>query len=855
MRRKLFRAALLAGLTVALASCVKEDFGQPSGGLSGGNDQIADDITDGETVKGWVRIKLKPEAQPLRVGAFTRGAVESGNEQLDAIAEELGVTEIRRVFLDGGKFAERRRRYGLHLWYDLKIDENMPVTRAEQSIVGLENVQVVQPIYKVRMESYTILPAESVYQPALTSARQSATAEELPFNDPDLPKQWHYHNDGSIDRTVPGSDINLFEGWKVAGTYGDPEVIVAVLDYGIQYDHPDLAANMWINEDEIPGNGEDDDNNGVIDDIYGANFMVNMNGSPDKSPTGNIKPGNHGTHVGGTIAAVNGNGVGGCGVAGGSNTGDGVRLMTLQFQDERGSDNIPMLEAFAYAADNGAVIANCSWTISQTGMAEDTSAALDYFIENAGTDENGIQTGPMKGGLIVCAAGNTGSEQVYYPAKDPRTVAVAAMTPFYTVANYSEYGESINVLAPGGANSQDPDNDKSLFVYSTLPNDGYGYMSGTSMAAPHVSGVAALILSKYKGMGYTAAELRQRLESSVRPMGVEMDPIYTGKIGNGMIDVALMDLKVPTEGPSAIEGLEATATPASVTISFPVPLDANGMPVVKYNLEYAEVVDGAAGEMVKMTLTNNFAAGEQFVYVFQGKSEAEYTFRINAVDRYGNETAYVEFSSKTDIYENHAPQQKLQFADINVKVDDVEELADEVRRFILNIYFQEPDVAYGDAITYSYRVSDEEVVAVELQNGVTLQITPLKAGTCVVTVIATDKRGASTEVPINVTIDAPEVIPPIEEPEVELRDGLNIYPNPVENEMGLGLQQAGKLIANQVVQIEWYDMAARKVMSTSARLDGEGCTTVPEVKKLAPGSYVVRVQLGNSTYTATMMKK
>lgn len=852
MRRKLFRAALLAGLTVALASCVKEDFGQTSGSLSGGDEQLADDLTDGATVKGWVRIKLKPDAQPLRVGAYTRGAVDSGDERIDAIAEELGVTEIRRVFLDGGKFAERRRRYGLHLWYDLKIDENMPVTRAEQSIVGLENVQVVQPIYKVQMESYTILPAESVYQPALTSARQSATAEELPFNDPDLARQWHYHNDGSIEGTVPGADINLFEGWKVAGTYGDPEVIVAVLDFGIQYDHPDLAANMWINEDEIPGNGIDDDGNGVIDDIYGANFMVNMNGSTDKSPTGNIKPGNHGTHVGGTIAAVNGNGVGCCGVAGGSNTGDGVRLMTLQFQDERGSDDIPMLEAFAYAADNGAVIANCSWTISQTGMAQDTSDALDYFIENAGTDENGIQTGPMKGGLIVCAAGNTGSDRVYYPAKDPRTVAVASLTPFYTVADYSEYGDSINVLAPGGANSQTEKN-TALFVYSTLPNDNYGYMSGTSMAAPHVSGVAALILSKYKGMGYTAAELRQRLESSVRPMGEDMDPMYSGKIGNGMIDVALMDLEVPTEGPNPIENLTATATPASVTISFPVPLDANGMPVVKYNLEYAEVVDGVAGQMETMTLTNNFAAGEDFVYVFQGKSEAEYTFRINAVDRYGNETDYVEFSSKTDIYENHAPEQKLQFGDINVKVDDLADLEDEVRRFILNVYFTEPDVAYGDAITYSFRVSDEEVVAVELLNGVTLQITPLKAGTSVVTVIATDKRGAVTEVPINVTIDAPEVVPPVEEPEVELHDGLNIYPNPVEDEMGLGL--VGALVAYQNVQIEWYDMAARKVMSASARLDANGCATVTEVKDLAPGSYVVRVRLGDNTYTSNMMKK
>lgn len=854
MRKKLFRAALFAGLTVALASCVKENIGQPEGSKPDADAQLSD-YPDDVAVKGWVRIKLKPDAKPLRVGAFTRGAVESGNPRIDQIAQELGVTEIRRVFLDGGKFAERRRKYGLHLWYDLKIDENMAVTRAERSIAALANVQVAQPIYRIKMEDYAIIPDACVYVPAMATAARVAS-EEMPFDDPDLPKQWHYHNDGSIPGSLAGADINLFEGWKVAGTYGDPEVIVAVLDFGIQYDHPDLAANMWVNADEIPDNGIDDDGNGVVDDIYGANFMVNMNGSENKQPTGNIKPGNHGTHVAGTIAAVNGNGVGGGGVAGGSGKGDGVRLMTLQFQDERGSDDIPMLEAFAYAADNGAVIANCSWTVSQNSMGQDTSDGIQYFIDCAGTDEYGVQTGPMKGGLVVCAAGNTGTDKVYYPAKDPRTVAVASMTPFYEVADYSEYGESIDLLAPGGANSNTEPN-SALYVYSTLPNGEYGYMSGTSMAAPHVSGVAALILSKYKGMGFTAADLRQRLEGSVRPIGDYMDPKYSGKIGNGLVDVALMDLEVPTEGPAGITDLRADSTPASVTISFPVPLDANGMPVVKFNLEYAEVVNGVAGEMTAMELSNNYSAGERFVYVFQGKSETAYDFRINAVDRYGNATEYVEFSATTAIYENHAPELTREFADVVIEVEDEAELAQYVKKYILNTYFKEPDTQYGDAITYSCRVSDETVVAAELLNGLTLQVTPLKAGTCTVTAIATDKRGASTEAPIYFTIKAPTEPEDPEDPdtpEVTLRDGLNIYPNPVDDRMTLTVQ--GKLVAGSVVTVEWYDAAARKVLAVNGkRLDGTGSVVIDEVAGLAPGVYTVRVRLGDNRYTTTMLKR
>ncbi len=142
---------------------------------------------------------------------------------------------------------------------------------------------------------------------------QAANAQvSYRFNDPRLPEQWHYQNFGNISGTVAGADINLFPAWEV--TTGSPEVVVAIIDGGIDYTHEDLAANMCINEAELNGlPGVDDDGNGFVDDIYGFNFCTN---------SGEIYPHSHGTHVAGTVGAVNNNGIGVAGVAGGAGSKD-----------------------------------------------------------------------------------------------------------------------------------------------------------------------------------------------------------------------------------------------------------------------------------------------------------------------------------------------------------------------------------------------------------------------------------------------------------------------------------------------------------------------------------------------------
>ena len=244
-------AGLCAGL---LISCAKESFTvgvEPEDG-----DRI---YADGdEVIRGWIRIKLSEEGpEALRTGQFTRGEAATGDGDIDEVAAALGATEVRRVFRDGGRFAERRRRYGLHLWYDIRFDEEIPVSRAGAEFAALPGVAYAEPVYRIQRLDAAAIPAEALYEPPVPAAEEG----QWPFDDPMLSQQWHYYNDGTISGTEAGADMNLFEGWKT--TAGSPAVIVAVTDSGVQFDHEDLAANMWVNEAELNGTeGVDDDGNG-----------------------------------------------------------------------------------------------------------------------------------------------------------------------------------------------------------------------------------------------------------------------------------------------------------------------------------------------------------------------------------------------------------------------------------------------------------------------------------------------------------------------------------------------------------------------------------------------------------------
>ncbi len=310
-------------------------------------------------------------------------------------------------------------------------------------------------------------------------------------DDPSFAMCWGLSNVGQLDgkgfKGIPGVDIKALEAWKI--TTGSSDVVVGVVDTGVDFSHPDLAANAWINQAEAQGQpGVDDDNNGYIDDIHGYDFLNNRAQIIDDH--------GHGTHVSGIIGARGQNGIGTAGVAW------NVRIMGLKFLSKNGGGALAdAIKAIQYGVKMGARILNNSWGTGQY------SELLKQTIDQA--DQAGV--------LFVAAAGNRGrnaDENPDYPAayKVPSVVSVASIDNRGRLSKFSNYGNrSVHIAAPGEN------------VFSTLPDNSYASWSGTSMAAPYVAGVASLVLSENPAM--TSRDLKERLIKSASPLR-----FLTGKI-------------------------------------------------------------------------------------------------------------------------------------------------------------------------------------------------------------------------------------------------------------------------------------------------------------------------------------
>ena len=842
---------LAALAAVSVSACTREPSAAPvPEGAGQGPEYVSGE--EKNYVDGWVRIRLADDAGALRVGCFTRGAAESGNRAIDEAAARLGATEIRRVFAEGGRFAERRRRFGLHLWYDIRIGDDVPVTRAAGDLASVPGVSHVQPVYRIRWaDNPRVLPAEYLYTPVRAKFADGAA----PVNDPEIGKQWHYHNDGSAWAWKTGADINLFEAWEKFNA-GRPEVIVAVVDMGVQYDHPDLAANMWTNEAEMNGTpGVDDDGNGYVDDIYGWNYYTD---------SGTITQHFHGTHVAGTVAAVNNNGIGVCGVAGGTGVGDGVRLMSCQNYDtDANGQEVGSVteESFIYAADNGAVIAQCSWGYNGIETPLSMQRAIQYFIREAGTDENGVQTGPMKGGVVCFSAGNSSYSHVGNPGDMEEVVGVTAMGPDYKKAGYSNYGSAADLFAPGGASSANPEDPKQ--VYSTYINGGYAYLWGTSMACPHVSGVAALIVSYYgvDTPGFTAERCREILLRSFRPVGeyVAGEP-YADGLGAGLVDASLILLENPGIKPGSVEELTLTPLPDGMAIAAAMPADGNGDAVSKIRLGYAPVNgDGTTGEWREETFPNIQPAGGIFTTELQLAAEETYRVRMSVEDRYGNVSDEVTDEATTLPHVNVAPSYR------GIETQLFTSTGKGFSKTVaLDSYFSDPDIPYGDELTFAFDDGEQEILEVVLE-GAELLLTPIYKGQTEIVVTATDRAGESASGTFRVRIVSGDEPPAEPEPDPEPDpdpdpdpdpvpgfdgDTMVVVPNPVGEALTVYVPHVASMEGTATI----YDAAARKVLETTITVDAEGKGTL-QVGGLSPGAYSLSVEVGGKSSKVSFMKR
>lgn len=574
---------------------------------------------DNVPIQGVVRVKLQPELT-AKVGhahlSAAPGQLSTGIHTLDATLRAVKGSAIRPVFPYSEKYASERARFGLDQWYEVTISQDIDVREASRLLgrtPGVVTSSVRTPM--------TLQEGKGGFRPLAPDAPLPAATAQMPFNDPRLPSQWHYYNDGSVPGTVAGADINLFKAWEV--TTGSPDVIVAIIDGGIDYTHEDLAAHVLINEAELNGTpGVDDDGNGYVDDIYGYNFCTN---------NADVYPHSHGTHVAGTVAAVNNNGKGVAGVAGGDGTADsGVRLVSCQTFDSRSGAGVgDFAAAFVYAAERGASIAQCSWGWdSPEYYEEDVLDAIRYFVAMNRTDK-------ITGGIAIFASGNEGLTGNCYPACMDEVIAVASMQGDYIYAPYSNYGEWVDIVAPGGY----MDFDSRLGVLSTLPDNMYGFNEGTSMAAPHVSGIAALVLSKYGRSSFPASTLRQQILNSVNDF-YAYNPTKRGLYGSGYADAAKALVMGDGTAPSAVDNFELLPSQDLITVEWTIPASSTGD--VNHHIIYYSTTEFGADDALenipsKIADTRFLASGDKCTYEVTGlKSLTTYYIALQAVDRWGN---------------------------------------------------------------------------------------------------------------------------------------------------------------------------------------------------------------------------
>lgn len=673
-----------------------------------------------------------------------------------------GISSISRVFPDAGEFEPRHREFGLHRWYRVKYDPETPATRAAESlsqIPGAETVEIPRKIH---------------------------TAGAIPFNDPFSNEQWNLYNSAQLPGFVKGVDINVVPLWEISG--GSKDVVVNVVDTGIDMDHEDLAGVC------IPaGTGGS------------RNFVFGMQGN-------NITKDKHGTHVAGTIAAISNNGKGISGIAGGTDGTGGVRILNSQIFHENGSreEEGDAEAGIVWGADHGALISQNSWgydydnerQAQQAGISKEFKAAVDYFIKYAGCDAQGNQTGLMKGGLVLFAAGNE-SWSVGHPGDYEPIMAVGAIGPDGRRASYSNYGSWVDICAPGGEDVRF--DDPLAWILAPAGGD-YYYMTGTSMACPHVSGVAALLISIFGGPGFTCDDLKQMLlDGANYSYGVSekigpMLDAYGSYIAFGGVEKPL--IRTDYSGDYRIKGHETLSVNFTVISKAKVSIDVQCDNSAHYSVH---------DKSIAVTMNDG-----------SGKLTGTHRLKITATDTEG-QTVTETFDYT--ILQNHAP------VVVNPIEDKVASTVGSPIDINLGRVFEDED---GGALKYAVTFDGNRSFDISSSDN-RLMLNPIADGIEEITVTATDPCGLSCSCSFKAGM-------------FEGKDGPALYPNPVIGH--LNVCPAG--ISD--IQVTIYNSAGKSLFKGNANASILSPYTI-DMSDFAPGQYKATVKYGGQTYNKTVVKK
>jgi len=517
-------------------------------------------------------------------------------DSLESLNTINNVVSVSSVFSNRNKFSKRHEKYGLHAWYKLQfsseINEKIIEDYKKNNAVVL--AQAINNYEKDNVQIATVWNFD----------KQSPTDPPVPLI------HWNYWNRGQFGGK-PGADINVFEAWDYET--GDPDVVVAL--FGDNYpdrSHVDLASS-YVNTYNTTPKKEDE--------FYSTySEMQNMSA--------------------GILAASNNN-IGVVGIAGGNGNNSGIKLLPIGKNMTLGSDyasGTDLANALVKVADEEAVIFLCNTTNPFDDCPNELlDDAINYFVENAGLNENDQQIGPMSGGIIIMPASKNNFTHNEFLYKHPKVVSVAATDNYDMLTPYSSYGEWVDICAPGGSGNNDYSD-----IYSTVAFDNYRMGYGTVLASAHVAGVTGLIVSNFKSDSLTADQVLEILLHSTDNIDEE-NPEFVGMLGAGRLNALKAFTKKDTIAPLAIDNLELEETNyAEITLTWTAPgTDTTFGRVSYYDIRYSDRNIDNGDDFEQATQILNYVipqkAGSKENFTVKGLTVGkEYYFAIRSVDAFEN---------------------------------------------------------------------------------------------------------------------------------------------------------------------------------------------------------------------------